>query len=88
MFEKAKYYIIPMKKRADDSYEQLRKPLRVNIVNEMKIWKSKTFVFTLAEVARHWGNKHYIYKDVDTGEAVLQWGKTGEALPPDGIKQR
>lgn len=70
----------------DPLYEQIRQ-LNVDIKKDSKTWKGKTFFYTLKEISYRKGRKHFIYKDIDTGDAVLT-GRAICAVPPDDVDEK
>lgn len=86
MLIKNRYYLMLAKKLKDGTYEKIRR-VQVPIEDEMKIWRGRTFLYNPAEISYRDGRKNFIFKDIDTGEAILQETKAA-AIDPNSVKEK
>lgn len=68
-------------------YERV-KELKLKLKDQKATWKGLTFYYTLKEIAYRKGRTNYVFKDIDTGDAVLQLGRGICAVPPDDVDEK
>lgn len=78
MWPNIEYKLVLLK--AGNPYTQV-KQIGIDIAESEKVWRKKTYYYTADDISYRRGRKYFIYKDVDSGNTILRWGKRDEISP-------